>query len=71
MTSRQHARIEFRRGKFVLVDQSTNGTWVRGDDGKDHYLRREELALWGEGMISLGDRIHPEHPATIRYRTRY
>lgn len=71
MTSRQHARIEFRRGKFVLVDQSTNGTWVRSDDGKDHYLRREELALFGEGMISLGDRIHPDNPATIYYRTHY
>lgn len=71
LTSRQHARIEFRRGKFVLIDQSTNGTWVRSDDGKDHYLRREELPLWGDGLISLGDRIHPEHPSTIQFSTRY
>ena len=27
--SRSHARIEYRRGKFVLVDSSTNGTYVQ------------------------------------------
>src|SRR5690606_30674497 len=52
LASRQHARIEFRRGKYILVDQSTNGTWVRLQDGKDVYLRREELPLWGAGIIS-------------------
>jgi class 3 adenylate cyclase len=55
LTSRVHARIEYRRGKFVLVDQSTNGTFVRTQDGKEVYLRREELPLWGSGVISLGE----------------
>ena len=27
--SRVHARVEWRRDKFVLVDLSTNGTYVR------------------------------------------
>ena len=27
--SRLHAKIEFRRGKFVIIDQSTNGTFVK------------------------------------------
>lgn len=71
MTSREHARIEFRRGKFVLIDQSTNGTWVRLDDGRDMHLRREELPLRGEGLISLGERIHPDHPSVIHFSTRY
>lgn len=26
--SRSHARIEYNRGKFILIDQSTNGTYV-------------------------------------------
>ena len=26
--SRSHARIEYNRGKFILIDQSTNGTFV-------------------------------------------
>jgi hypothetical protein len=52
--SRCHARVEYRRGKYVLVDQSTNGTFVTLDDGREIYLRREEMTLWGDGVISIG-----------------
>lgn len=53
LASRLHARIEHRRGKFFLVDQSTNGTWLRS--GADEvFLRREEALLAGRGVISLG-----------------
>ena len=31
--SRVHARIEYRKDKFVFVDQSTNGSRVIGSDG--------------------------------------
>lgn len=55
LASRHHARIESRRGKFVFIDQSTNGSYVRTEDGKISYLRREELPLWGSGSISLGE----------------
>ncbi len=54
LASRVHARIESRRGKFVFIDQSTNGSYVRTEDGNIVYLRREELPLWGKGVISLG-----------------
>lgn len=53
MASREHARIECRRDKFVLTDQSTNGTYVVTADGPA-YLRREETTLTGEGKISFG-----------------
>ncbi|HMM76777.1 MAG TPA: adenylate/guanylate cyclase domain-containing protein [Gammaproteobacteria bacterium] len=53
LASRLHARIEYRRGKFFLVDQSTNGTYVRNDTD-DAFLRREEALLTGSGAISLG-----------------
>jgi class 3 adenylate cyclase len=55
LASRHHARIESRRGKFVFIDQSTNGSYVRTEDGNVVYLRREELPLWGRGEISLGE----------------
>lgn len=54
LASRSHAKIEFRRGKFILVDMSTNGTFVETDTGEHHYLRREELLLTGNGRITLG-----------------
>ena len=53
MASREHARIECRRGKFVLTDMSTNGTYVRTPDGRS-YLRREDIVLSGKGQIALG-----------------
>jgi hypothetical protein len=51
--SRTHCRLENRRGKFYLVDVSTNGTFVRFQDGQEVYLRREEVLLWGRGEVSL------------------
>jgi len=54
MASRMHARIERRRDKFVLVDQSTNGTYVTVEGEPEVQLRREELMLRGHGRISFG-----------------
>lgn len=56
MASRQHARIERRGEKFILADQSTNGTWLAFAGEKEIILRREEAILRGNGRISLG---HP------------
>jgi adenylate cyclase len=33
LISRLHARVEINRNKFMLIDQSTNGTFVLGKDG--------------------------------------
>lgn len=59
--SRLHARIELRRDKYVLVDSSTNGTWVRFDGENEVVLRHEELALHGSGLITLGNPFDPEN----------
>jgi hypothetical protein len=52
--SRQHARIELRFGKFVISDQSTNGTFIRFNDATVVRLAREDTMLRGTGTISLG-----------------
>ena len=53
--SRQHARIERRRDKFVLADHSSNGTWVWfAGETENVVLRREELMLRASGLIGLG-----------------
>lgn len=52
--SRQHARIERRRDKFVLFDSSTNGTYVVFAEGSEFPIRMEEIILHGRGRISLG-----------------
>jgi class 3 adenylate cyclase len=52
--SRSHARVERRRDKFVLIDQSTNGTYVTFDGEAEFTLKREEVILRGGGRISFG-----------------
>lgn len=54
MASRQHARIDIRQGKFVLVDQSTNGTFVAFADEPEIALHREEVMLRSHGRIAFG-----------------
>jgi len=54
LASRAHARIEFRRERFVLIDQSINGTYVHMEGEKEVALRRDEVVLKGRGLISLG-----------------
>jgi len=52
--SRLHARLERRRDKFVIIDQSSNGTFVTVDGEAEIMLRREELILRGRGRVSFG-----------------
>jgi class 3 adenylate cyclase len=52
--SRLHAKIERRRDKFVLVDHSSNGTYVTVEGEPEIVLRREELLLRGRGRMSFG-----------------
>jgi predicted component of type VI protein secretion system len=52
--SRRHAVIEKRRDKFMLADQSANGTFVKPAAELEVCLRREELMLRGHGRMSLG-----------------
>jgi adenylate cyclase len=67
LASRAHCRLEYSRGKFMLVDQSTNGTFVQTQDGKEVYLRREGLPLWGKGVISLGKSVAEEQTHLIHF----
>ena len=54
--SRDHARIERRRDKFVLIDVSSNGTFVTFHGEPEMAVKREEVLLHGHGSISFG---HP------------
>jgi len=55
LVSRVHAYCVYRRGKFILIDQSTNGTFVKSNEGREIYIRREEVPLVGRGLIGLGE----------------
>jgi adenylate cyclase len=65
--SRDHCHIEFRRGKYVLIDHSTNGTYVYLEEQAPIYLRREELPLQGQGFIGLGQTLATDNQWAIHF----
>jgi adenylate cyclase len=67
LISRLHARIEISRSKFVLIDQSTNGTFVQTADGEESFVRRDSLQIKGQGTIGLGRLPEQDSPQTIRF----
>jgi adenylate cyclase len=64
--SRRHARIETRHDRFVLIDQSANGTYVR-IGAEEFPLLREELVLHGQGQISFGRRSADPDPNLVEF----
>jgi len=67
LVSRIHARIEMRRGKFILIDQSTNGTFLEYGDGEEVFIRRDSTELKGEGIIGLGRVAKAGTPLAVYY----
>ncbi|MCP4332337.1 MAG: adenylate/guanylate cyclase domain-containing protein [Gammaproteobacteria bacterium] len=52
--SREHCKVECNRGKFILVDNSANGSYVKHDQ-TELFFHQERVPLLGEGYISLGE----------------
>lgn len=69
LISRIHAKVELRRGKFVLIDQSTNGTFLQNLQGEELFVRRDSTEVIGEGTIGLGRAEQPGSSLAIHYKT--
>jgi len=67
LISRIHAKVEKHRGKFVLIDQSTNGTFLQDAQGNETFIRRDSSELHGEGLIGLGAAAKAGSPLAIHY----
>ena len=67
LISRLHARVEFNRNKFMLIDQSTNGTFVISKEGEEAFVRRDSMQIRGEGLIGLGKAPDSNSSQVIRY----
>ena len=56
--SRLHAKVVMRRGRFLLADESTNGTYIVpggvGSGAQEVFIKREEFLLPDKGVFSLG-----------------
>jgi class 3 adenylate cyclase len=69
LISRIHAKVEMRRGKFMLVDQSTNGTFVLNLLGEETFVRRDSMEINGEGTIGLGRAEEPGASLAIHFKS--
>ena len=68
LISRIHAKVEMRRGKFLLIDQSTNGTFLQNLLGEELFVRRDSTELRGEGTIGLGRAEEPGTSLSIHFK---
>jgi class 3 adenylate cyclase len=67
LISRLHARIEANKARFILVDQSTNGTFVHTAGGDEQFIRRDTMPIVGEGLIGLGRAPERDSSQTIKF----
>lgn len=67
LTSRQHAELNLRHGRFSIRDESTNGTYVVGDNGDRRHLRREEGVLTGAGTLGFGNWPEQDPDGAVRF----
>lgn len=67
LVSRLHARVEAGKNRFLLVDQSTNGSFIEPDSGESSFVRRDSMPLRGRGIIGLGQAPEPDSVHTIEY----
>lgn len=65
--SRKHATLERRRDRWVLIDHSSNGTFVSSAGNNVIHLRREELILGREGRIGFGQPVEASLPETATF----
>ena len=65
--SRHHAKLVYRKGKFVVIDQSTNGTFIKTQGGQEVFIQNEEYPLSGSGFISLGKTVSVDNEHLIYF----
>jgi adenylate cyclase len=65
--SRAHAVLEQRADKFALIDQSSNGTYVRMANMEYLRLSRQEMLLQGSGEIRFSAPDLPGSSASLSF----
>ena len=66
--SRDHAYIERRTDKFVLVDHSSHGTFISAKGEGEHRLHHAEVVLHDSGVLSFGSPARHQAPEVVKFR---
>ena len=65
--SRFHATIKYKHGKYILSDQSKNGTYVHIQGRKGIFVKRKTLLLSSSGIIGLGGVVTDKSSEAIHF----
>jgi adenylate cyclase len=65
-TSRTHALVYYKNGKFIISDKSTNGTYLIVE-GKSIYIHMDDHPLHTNGTLSLGRLLEADSPDVIHF----
>lgn len=68
LASRRHAQFEYQRGKFIIADHSTNGSYITLAGGREVFLRRESMPLSATGIVSLGCPLREQTEEILRFQ---
>jgi adenylate cyclase len=70
MVSRSHCKIEYHKGKFIFIDQSSNGSYIHNEDGDATYIHNDESVLGDKGYISLGRNARQDSRLSISFKRK-
>ncbi|TGT60336.1 FHA domain-containing protein, partial [Mesorhizobium sp. M2E.F.Ca.ET.166.01.1.1] len=65
--SRHHATFTISNGRARLVERSSSGTFVSMGPGHEVFVRREDILLFGSGVVSPGLRSSLSDAQVLHY----
>lgn len=65
--SRNHCRIERLAERVVLIDLSSNGSYITPDGGQERRVMNASVVLAGKGLIFFGRESRGERRGGVRY----
>ena len=66
--SRAHAKIVCKDGKFLVEDNSYNGTYIKFNNGKKIHVSKDEQILVSSGVMSMGKPVDDESKSVIEFK---
>ncbi|MEE9335553.1 MAG: adenylate/guanylate cyclase domain-containing protein [Granulosicoccaceae bacterium] len=69
--SRHHLQLRCKDGQILLIDNSTNGTFINREDYNPMFVRRETMVLEGSGLLGVGATPGTDGTHTMQFSVRY
>lgn len=66
--SRAHAKIIYKEGKFLLLDESFNGTYIKFNNGQKIHVTKDEQTLISDGVMSMGEPVKDGKKSVIQFK---